>query len=479
MDDDRRTGRDRTAETARAMTTANVGRQPILNRRREIVGYELLYRATATSRRADEFVAPLGPDGDQMTDTVIFGALGIGVMQLTGGKELFCNADRAILTGRAPISLPPRQTVVEILETVEIDDEVLAGCRALKRAGYRLAADDFIWSGRDETLLELVDIVKIDLQATPQDELADVVAACREFDLQLLAEKVETEQQWEECLELGFDLFQGYLLGRPETISGPTTGPSRHGVLALSTAVLDDDVNYARLEEILRPEPELVYQLVQLASQGRLGETRREVRSLRQALVLVGLNRVRGWIPTLLLRPAGPSADTNMTVVLARARMAELLADKYLTGTADLAFTAGMFSAFDLLLGVPTSRLPELLGIPSRLCSAAFDRDDPVGQLVGWVADFQRDGSLPPADSGIEKVELDYAASCAFAWAARQTNIVDNRDPDEPPSDSEQLPTGPERRPSGASLRYAHRVPSDGRSPAATMHRWGSGRSAH
>jgi EAL and modified HD-GYP domain-containing signal transduction protein len=468
MDDDRRTGRDRTAETARAMTTANVGRQPIVNRRRDIVGYELLYRATATSRRADESSGPNGLDGDQMTDTVIFGALGIGVMQLTGGKELFCNADRAILTGRAPISLPPRQTVVEILETVEIDDEVLAGCRALKRAGYRLAADDFTWSGRDETLLELVDIVKIDLQATPRDELATVVAACREFDVQLLAEKVESEEQWEECLDLGFDLFQGYLTGRPETISGPTTGPSRHGVLALSTAVLDDDVNYARLEEILRPEPELVYQLVQLASQGRLGETRREVRSLRQALVLVGLNRVRGWIPTLLLRPAGPTADTNMAAVLARARMAELLADKYLTGSADLAFTAGMFSAFDLMLGVPAARLPELLGIPARLCAAAFDRNDPVGQIVGWVADYQRDGTLPPADSGIDQMELSYAASCAFGWAARQTRLVGSDE------DDLDLPPAPGPRAVGTG----HRSPRHGGpAVAATMHSWGSGSS--
>lgn len=444
---------------ARAMTTAYVGRQPIVNRRREVVGYELLYRASAHSQRADEFLAPTNPDGDQMTDAVIFGALGIGVMQLTGGKEIYCNADRAILTGRAPISLPPRQTVVEILETVEIDDEVLAGCRALKRAGYRLAADDFIWSGRDETLLELVDIVKIDLQATPREQLAEVAEACREFELQLLAEKVESEQQWSECLELGFDLFQGYLLGRPETIGGPTSGPSRHGVLALSTAVLDDDVNYAKLEEILRPEPELVYQLVQLASQGRLGETRREVSSLRQALVLVGLNRVRGWIPTLLLRPAGPSADTNMTVVLARARMAELLADKYLTGSADLAFTAAMFSAFDLLLGVPGSRLPELLGIPARLCAAAFDRSDPIGQLVGWVTDYQRDGTLPPADSGIDLVELSYAASCAFGWAARQTRIVDNGDPD--------LPVDTERRPVGARYSYRHRGLTEARKPRA------------
>jgi EAL and modified HD-GYP domain-containing signal transduction protein len=222
-----------------------------------------------------------------------------------------------------------------------------------------------------------------------------------------------------------------------------------------------------------------VYQLVQLASQGRLGETRREVRSLRQALVLVGLNRVRGWIPTLLLRPAGPSVDTNMAVVLSRARMAELLADKYLTGTADLAFTAGMFSAFDLLLGVPTSRLPELLGIPQRLCAAAFDRNDPVGQLVGWVADFQRDGTLPPADSGIDRMELDYAASCAFAWAARQAHIVDDREPDEPGEPDER--TSLERRPTGpASHRYLHRGLADGprhevRAGTATMQVWGSG----
>jgi EAL and modified HD-GYP domain-containing signal transduction protein len=402
-----------------------VGRQPIVDRARSVVGYELLFRPLPSSRRADDPSAGPLPDGDQMTNEVIFGALGLGIVRLTGGKTMFCNADRGVLTGRIPISLPPRQTVVEVLETVTLDDEILAGCRALKRAGYRLAADDFVWSPSAEVLLELVDIVKVDLQIVPPAELPELVEACRRFDVELLAEKVETTEQLDACLELGFDLFQGYLLGRPETIIGPAAGPSRHGVLALASAVLDDDVDFARLEHILRLEPELVYQLVQLASQGRMGETGREVRSLRQALVLVGLNRLRGWIPALLLRPAGRSIDTNMPAVLARARMVELLADIYYPGTSDMSFTAAMFSAFDLLLGVPAEKLPGILEIPPELRAAAFDRTTQTGKLIGWVIDYQRDGTFPPADCGIDRAEIAYAASCAAGWASRQTKLVD------------------------------------------------------
>jgi EAL and modified HD-GYP domain-containing signal transduction protein len=407
--------------------TANVGRQPIMDRDRVVVGYELLYRASPTARQASNVPSSAGRlDGDQMTDAVLSGALGLGVVHLGDGKPLYCNADRAVLTGRTPVSLPPRQTVVEILETATLDDDVLAGCRALKSAGYRLAADDFAWSEQAETLLSLVDIAKIDLTLTPAGELPLLVERCRAFDVELLAEKVETEQQWEQCRNLGFDLFQGYLLGRPETITGQPTGPSRHGMLALSAAVLDDDVDYARLEQILRPEPDLVYRLVQLASTGRMGETRREVRSLRQALVLVGMNRLRGWVPTLLMRPAGPATNTNMPIVLARARMAELLADTYHPGTGDLAFTAGMFSAFDLLLGVPADRLPGMLGIPPRLCEVAFARSGPIGQLITWAADYLRDGTLPPDDSVVDLVELEYAASCAVGWSLRQSRMLDS-----------------------------------------------------
>jgi EAL and modified HD-GYP domain-containing signal transduction protein len=195
--------------------------------------------------------------------------------------------------------------------------------------------------------------------------------------------------------------------------------------MRLASAVLDDDVDYAIIEQILRPEPELSYQLVQLASIGKFGETRREVQSLRQALVWIGLNRLRGWIPALSLRPVGRATDTNLQQVLTRARTVELLADQRYQGKGDFAFTAGMFSALDLLLGVPRAKLPHMLEIPPRLHAAVFDRTTELGQLIGWVIDFEESGVVPPLDFGITRATLTEAAALAARWAIRNTQVLD------------------------------------------------------
>lgn len=405
--------------------TAVVGRQPILDRERKLAGYELLYRPLPSSQRADDPASPHHFDGDQMTNEVIFSALGLGIERVTGGADMFCNADRGVLTGQLPISLPPKQTVIEIVESVTVDDEILAGCHALKAAGYRLAADDFTWFSGAEELLDLVDIVKIDLRVTPAFEVPALMDRCRPYEVQLLAEKVETAGELAACDALGFDLFQGYFLGRPTTISGPALGASRYAVMRLASAVLDDDVDYAVIEQILRPEPELSYQLVQLASIGRFGETRREVQSLRQALVWIGLNRLRGWIPALSLRPVGRATDTNLQAVLTRARTVELLADKLYHGKGDFAFTAGMFSALDLLLGVPRMKLPAMLEIPPRLHDAVFDRTTQIGELIGWVMDYELDRRFPPMDSGLDRFTIVDAAASAARWAMRHTQLID------------------------------------------------------
>lgn len=407
--------------------TAVVGRQPIVDRERRLVGYELLYRPLPTSQSAIDPRVPRKP-GDEMTNEVIFAALGLGIERVTGGATMFCNADRGVLTGALPISLPPRQTIIEIVESVTIDDEVIAGLEALKAAGYRLAADDFTWFTGAEQLLELVDIVKIDLRMTPLTDLAGLVDRVRPYGTTLLAEKVETAEEFQACLDLGFDLFQGYHLGRPTTISGPALRASPVAITRLASAVLDDNVNYADIEQILRPEPELIYQLVQLASIGRYGGMRREVHSLRQALVWIGLNRLRGWIPALSLRPVGRAEDTKLQAVLTRARTVELLADRLYHGQGDFAFTAGMFSALDLLLGVPSTKLPHMLEIPPRLHAAVFDRSSMIGELVGWAIDFEN-GTGPPPGSRVDERMLADAMASATRWAIRHTKFIDEHTP--------------------------------------------------
>lgn len=407
-------------------TEALVGRQAIVDRAGELVGFELLFRPLPTSESALDPAAPRRLTGDEMTNDVIFNALGLGLERIANGHTIFCNADRGVLTGQIPVSLPPKQTVIEVLETVIIDDEVLSGCRALSRAGYRLAADDFTWAAGAEDLLAVVDIVKVDLRATPMDEIPALLEQCRRYEVQLLAEKIETAEELATCRAMDFDMFQGYYVGKPSTVAGQAVHATRLSTMRLASLVFDDDVSYDSIDAILRVEPELSYQLLQLSTIGRFGEMRRRVTSTREALVWIGMNKLRGWIPALLLRPAGRAVDTNLPTVLGRARMAELLALDLYPRLADMAFTAGMLSAFDLLLGIPRENVPLILDIPMELQQAAFGSDTPIGRLIGDIIDYEQYGTAATFPS-VDAAALGHIAAQSFAWALRATELVDSR----------------------------------------------------
>ena len=399
-----------------------VARQPIYTADREVAGYELLFRSVATDQSAGDL------DGDLMTSTVLFSSLSIGLERLAGGKMLFCNADRAVLTGKMPMLLPPEQTIIEVLESIEIDDEVLAGCRRLAGLGYRLALDDFVWFDGAEQLLELASIVKLDLLKTPVDELAALAARCRAFDVQLLAEKIETDEAFETCLKLGFDLFQGYALARPRNVRGRTLEASRLGPIRLATSLLMSDFDVDELEEILRTEPGMTYQLLQMAAIGSQAGLRRNVRSLRDALVLVGSVRVQSWIAFLMLRKHNDVSVDALVTALSRARMCELLCREAAPGQATLGYTAGMLSAFELLIGLPSEQLFPDLPLSPELREAAFGESGPVADVVRDVVDYQAGRTSEQRRSGLANSEVDRASMASILWALDAVDSVSRAD---------------------------------------------------
>lgn len=407
------------------VSTAIVGRQAILDRSGDTIGYELLFRRLPTSTEAHEF-GQSAISGDQMTVAVFFGALGIGLGRLTGGKAAFVNADRNVITDRIPVALPAPQTIVEVLESVTVDEEVLRGCRALRASGYRLAADDFAWFDGAEKLLELVDIVKIDIQALPHDEIPVLVQRCRAFDVRLLAEKIETAAELAWCRQLGFDLFQGYHLSRPQTVTGATLNPLQHNVIRLANAVMAQRADFTSIEDVLRVEPALTYQLLQLASLGRFGEMKRPVRSIREGLVLMGIHRLRSWVPALMLRPEGRAIDGDLLTVLARARLAELLAAQHNPDWSGYAFAAAMISGFDLLLGMPRADVLGALDIPRELQADAFGHATPIARLVADVVSYE-ESRIGPFESGLDMSEIDESAAEAFAWAVQAAELIDTQ----------------------------------------------------
>jgi EAL and modified HD-GYP domain-containing signal transduction protein len=390
-----------------------VARQPIVDRTGGVVGFELLYRPTRPDTPR--------PDGEQMTAQVVLGALSIGLDQLVGDKTVFCNAERGVLVGDTPVTLPSARTVIEILETVVADDEAIEGCRDLVGQGFALALDDFVWREGAERLLELASVVKIDFRTSSRDEVAALAARCRAYDVLLLAEKVETDDDVEWARAQGFDLFQGYAIERPHIVHGRTIGASSVTQLQLALMLLTEDVELEDIEAILRREPGLVVQVLQMASIGAYGGVRHPVRTVREALVLLGSNRIRKWIALTMLSEHAAGSVDGLAISLVRARTSELLARQ--RGTCDPDFTAGMLSALDLLLGLPVDQLAETLDLADDLKAAAFRREGGVGALVAEVAAYQ-DALRDPRTMEPSSTDLDGAAAAAFAWALPYVSLL-------------------------------------------------------
>ncbi|MDA8290259.1 MAG: EAL domain-containing protein [Actinomycetota bacterium] len=388
-----------------------VGRQPVFDRELTVVGYELLFRSLAGASLGGE------PDGDLMTTSVLFSSVGIGVNRLVGDKVIFCNADRGLLTGSVPVVLAPDRTVFEVGESVVPDDEVVAGCERLVREGFIIALDHFRFADGIERLLELASIVKIDLQLVSDDALPGLMERCREYDVSLVAEKVETPTQLSHCRDLGFDYFQGYLLSRPRIVPGRTLDSSSVARLQLASQLASSECSASQLEEIIRAEPAMAYQLLQMAGVGADHGFRRRVQTLREALVIVGWRQLQSWIGFLILTNKGGTSEEEVVTTLTRARMVELLALDVFPHLAGLAFAAGMLSAFDLLLGMRIEEVLMSLPLDAELHDAVLGKDTEVGRIVADAIDCQLGRPEEATRSGFDEEALHRASIRALGWA--------------------------------------------------------------
>ena len=394
-----------------------VGRQPIFDSKRAVYGYELLFRSPAGQQR----------DADVMTaDVLVRAGLDIGLENLVGQRKAFVNAPRAFLVGAQDVPLAPEQTVIEVLENVARDEEVVDGCRRLARAGYALALDDYVYSPGDEPLLELASIVKLDLLALPGEQLAEQVALCRPFGVRLVAEKVETPEQMELCTELGFELYQGYLLSRPEIVERQGLDPNRLTCLQLIDKLCDPDMSAGEVERIVEADAGLSYRFLRAAGSGAGRGLRRPVSSIREGVVLLGQRRMRSWVILMLLADAHNGSSEQINIAMTRARMTELLAAAGAPSLRDSAFTAGLVSALDLLLGAPLYEVVQQMSITDELSSAILDHTGPLGAILADVLTWELGAEDLELRSGLDTALVEKSYIEALAWGNEVCAVLEH-----------------------------------------------------
>ena len=396
-----------------------VGRQPIFDRDLTVRGYQLLFRSL-------DGPAPMltDDDGRYLTPEGLLGPAHEGIGALVGTKRAFCPATPCIMAGETPIEVPPDRVVVEVTAPIGGDDIVLDGCRRLVDAGYTLAVDGLQGVDGLEDLLELASIVKIDPDAVDRQELADLVAGCRRFHVDVIATSVDTPAELGRCEAVGFDYFQGYLLARPHAAPSGPLAPGRLAGLRVSARLLDAECPITVIEDIIRGDPAMSHQLLQLAGVGGAGGMKRTVRTLRQALVLVGWRRLQSWVALLLLTDDGSTSEEEIAIVLMRARMSELLA----AGAGcrpDSGYTAGLLSTLDIVLGIPVEKIVETLPLDDELRDAVLSGEGALGRLIVDVADYQLGHPESATRSALSEVALRAAAVEALTWTVGMTAVLD------------------------------------------------------
>jgi EAL and modified HD-GYP domain-containing signal transduction protein len=350
--------------------------------------------------------------------------LTFGLGALTHGRRAFINVPRRLLLDGLPESLPASQVVLELLEDIQGDEDVLDACRALRRAGYAIALDDFVLTPCTRPLVDVADYIKVDfLAAHGQEARREIVAACRGGRPQLLAEKVESADQFQAALDEGFSYFQGFFFGRPVTRTAREIPAQRLAHLRLLRALQDPALTIQKLDELIRQDVSLCFRVLRTVNSAACGQYRR-IDSITQALVLMGVGVVRRWVSLWVLAGLSEGAHPELAVMSAvRARCCELLAARaHGAESGAEGFLIGMCSLLDVILGRSMAEVLSLLPLSDSAQAALLGGDSDSSRLLASVmaferADWGRVGDLA-SQAGVTLSDLAGAYHDAMSWAA-------------------------------------------------------------
>ena len=360
-----------------------IARQPIFDSRMRLFGYELLYRRSTNNYYE-------GIDDDQSTAALFTDSFFMGFDELTDGTRGFINFSEKLLLQGVPQLLPRDKLVVEVLERVEITDEVVEACREIKRRGYTLALDDFVFSDQYEPLLQIADIVKIEFPHMQAPEQKKLLSKYRSH-LVFLAEKVETRDEYRRALKAGYSLFQGYFFSRPLMVGAREIGTLNNNILLIAKKLAEPEPDFKAIAAIVERDVELSYKLLRIANSAYYG-VRVQITSIHHALVALGVQELFRWGNLILLK--GLSRTDNAELVktcLIRARMLSQFA--VVSGQpqheSDYFFT-GLFSSIDALLHQNMEHVMNGLPLTDAVKSALLGDGSALRRTLDALLCFER-----------------------------------------------------------------------------------------
>lgn len=355
-----------------------IARQPILDVQQRLYAYELLYRGK------DHYTLAQVSGNKATTSLLSSTFLTLGIEHISGQKPCFINFTEELLVKRIPASFPNNKLVVEVLENVQVSDEVIASCRFLKEQGYQIALDDFIYDRKFSPLIELADIVKIDVRLTPLNSIHKTLHYLQPYRVKLLAEKVESRNEFELANKLGFKYFQGYYFSRPENIEIKEVNATKLNLINLLAEVSKKTTDTNRLQKIISADVAISYKLLRFLDSAYFYRLQK-VKTVKHAIAYLGELELRRFVLLVLVSElAADQPNELVRLAVVRAKFLELMVQgSRLETLGPELFLLGLFSLLDIMLNISMADVMEKLPLEEGI-------KDALSTMQGKYASFLR-----------------------------------------------------------------------------------------
>lgn len=361
---------------------AFVARQPIFDKNNKAIAYELLYRRNSLSNYYDE------SDADKATLEVIRNSYFIiGIDKVAGGKKAFINFTENLMNLDIISFIPPKTTVIEILESVVPSVELEEKCLKIKEKGYKIALDDFVFSSKYINLIKYADIIKVDFKQSKLHKNKKAMDEIKALGIKLVAEKLETLEDYKEAVNNGYDYFQGYYFCKPAILSSKEVPDYKINYLKILKEINSDNINLDRLEEIIKKDLSISFKLLKYINSAGF-YLKGKISSMKQALSLLGEKEVLKWLYMNCIKAIGSDTpDELVNYSLIRAKFSELIAEKAgLFNDSFNAYLTGMLSMMDSILCMPLKNILNEIYVPYQvkevLCGSSESKIRTIYNLI-------------------------------------------------------------------------------------------------
>jgi len=395
-----------------------IGRQPIYNRNLGVYGYEMLFRDSTDN------VAILGFNEDAATSQVIINTfLDMGVDNLVGNSMVCINLTERLLLNDDALPLPADRVILDIQPTININEETLAALSRLKETGFTLALEGFIDAPNFNELLKLIDIFNLDIHEHSKQENAAYLERLKKLNIKMRAEKVQTLDEYEEYMHLGFDYFQGYFLSRPRIIKGKKLETNKLSIMRLLSILHSRKADVSMIEEAIAHDLTISYKLLKLMNSAFFNLPSK-VESIKRAVVILGRKKITSWASMLALTSMNDQPIALVKIAMVRARTCELLAIKLGLKNEDQFFTVGMFSALDILMQQPLDQLISPLPLTDEVKKAILNHEGRLGIALKCSQLLETSAASKVSIKGVTKAELSTLYIEADNWAQEITQAI-------------------------------------------------------